>query len=128
MEGAQSERIGTIQTDGGLCEYGGCFARISIFKDGRWEYASGGGVNKSGAFNQDRIMQLAALIDATDFALVRKRPFIETCPTAYDGQENTYTFHSKQGDETVSDCVVDLTSVPLIATVRGSMVDIYNSP
>jgi hypothetical protein len=68
---------------------------------------------------------LLRAIDALDIAVLRKRPFKGTCPTAYDGSESIYRFRGFAYP--LAGCTYDLRRVAavqlvdrLLATLRPS--------
>jgi hypothetical protein len=71
---------------------------------------------------------LQTLIATTDFRVIKSRPFIGDCPTAYDGQETIYSFGTPDGVETIASCTVAIdSSLPLFAAV-DAVVAAANRP
>lgn len=88
-----SGRLVDIDAHGGLCVQGACRTVTTIERSGRVTVTSGGAAPVSQAIDPGAIAALAAAVDAADYARITAVPFDDLCPTAYDGQELTYTFH-----------------------------------
>ena len=94
---------------GGLCVYGMCKTSTEINSDGTFVIKENDQiVQDGGQINPEKMEEIELLISSTDFDSVRARPFTNICPTAYDGQENVYTFYTKTGVEIVSDCQINI--------------------
>ena len=104
----------SIEWRGGLCPYGGCSTTLNVGSDGAYRFSEGDGTESTGFTDAALSSELSDAIARADFDAVRVRGFTETCPTAYDGQEITYTFHGPAGDETMSTCeyVLEWTQPP----------------
>jgi hypothetical protein len=94
-----------VSTRGGECPAGMCESETVFERDGRVH------VTKPKPAEQGRlpgptIAALDAAIRAADFAAIRSRPFTDTCPTAYDGQEVIYEFGTPTGVERIASCEV----------------------
>lgn len=83
---------------GGLCPDGVCKTERIILKDG-----SSSDPNTI-RVNRESLTTLTNLINSTDFEKLRENKFSGTCPTAYDGQEVTYTFYTSHGPEIIASC------------------------
>lgn len=95
-----TEPLVTIESRGGLCPSGTCGSTTALSKEG-FVFSN----NKlSGWVWPVDLARLRAAIDAADFPALRKVKFTGTCPTAYDGNENIYTFHTAHGAETIASC------------------------
>jgi hypothetical protein len=63
---------------------------------------------------------LHTAIDSTDFEAIRSRPFLGTCPTAFDGQELVYTIATPHGAERIASCDVEVDpQAPLFVAVHA---------
>lgn len=105
----------TVNKHGGRCRTGECFMKLAIYRDGRFEMKSNNG-DKSGAIALAEMAQLNNEINAADFAKIKAKKFTGDCPTAYDGQETTYTFYVKERTEAISDCsyAIDKNAPPFV--------------
>ncbi len=121
---ASTDPILTIRTSGGHCRYGLCWSEKQIRADGAYHTADGTGAEKNGTFEEAQIAELTQLIAATDFEELASRPFTGTCPTAYDGQEFIYTFHTMSGENMIASCKVAIDeSSPLFKHIT-TLVDV----
>jgi hypothetical protein len=96
-----------VSTRGGECPAGMCESETVFERDGRVH------VTKPKPAEQGRlpgatVAALDAAIHAADFAAIRSRPFEDTCPTAYDGQEVIYEFGTPSGTERIASCEVEI--------------------
>lgn len=94
----------TISYIGGLCPDGVCSSVQAILKDGSF-FIDG---KLKSQIQKSEISQLENLINTTNFEAIKAVKFTGTCPTAYDGQEATYTFNTSHGQETLSSCRVKI--------------------
>lgn len=96
----------TIITRGGLCQYGMCYQEATIQADGhfRVEIGLSEPITRQGMLDVARIQEIQQEVARTDFAAIRAVPFMDVCPTAYDGQEFIYTFYVEDGLEQLSSC------------------------
>jgi hypothetical protein len=63
---------------------------------------------------------LQTAIDITDFEAIRSRPFLGTCPTAFDGQELVYTIATPHGPERIASCDVEVDpQAPLFVAIHA---------
>lgn len=119
----------TVADTGGLCVYGGCNSTTTLYSTGayrvtRQEYADANGepterVLDTGTLTGTETTRIIELIANTDFAALRNQPFTDTCPTAYDGMERTYTFvYADRTEEMLSTCqyVLDPTHPLMLET------------
>lgn len=97
----------TIETRGGLCFDGECRSVVSIEGDGRLHQIAPRDA-ELGPIPPALVAALRAEIDRANWRLLLSRPFRDTCPTAYDGQETIYTFTHTQGTafERIGSCEV----------------------
>jgi hypothetical protein len=97
-------------SDGGMCPYGGCRSAVVIKLNGTYTWTEGPGqrgyqqIRGKGQISTREMKLLLQEIDATDFAKIKSHKFVGTCPTAYDGQENTFVFPTPKGEEAISSC------------------------
>jgi hypothetical protein len=110
-----------VSTRGGECPAGMCESETVFERDGRVH------VTKPKPADQGRlpaatVAALDAAIRAADFGAIRRRPFTETCPTAYDGQEVIYEFGTPSGIERIASCVVAIDPHdPLFVAVQRAL-------
>jgi hypothetical protein len=89
---------------GGLCPYGDCRTELTFEIDGRYVAREGDTITRHGTADEVRLVQLAQDINEADFNEIKAHPFVDECPTAYDGVEVTYTFYTSHGIEVVRSC------------------------
>lgn len=99
-----------IEATGGLCQYGGCFSKTTIKKDGTFTTEDGGSKTKSGSLGVNAVKNLQNLIESSNYSALRSTPFTEMCPTAYDGSELTYKFQTSHGEEIIDSCQTKIDS------------------
>lgn len=83
----------SIDAHGGHCVVGECSTVTTIRRDGRLTVDGNGVDPVADAVDPSLLAVLAAAVDVADYARVTAVPFSGECPTAFDGQELTYTFH-----------------------------------
>ena len=96
-----------IDAHGGHCVEGECKVVTTIRRDSRLiiEGAGVGTVEK--VIDPSLYSAFAAAVDATDYAAITAVRFTGECPTAFDGQELTYTFNpTGRAPVTFSSCEV----------------------
>jgi hypothetical protein len=94
----------SLGSGGGLCPDGPCSSTRKFYGDGRF---SGGGYE--GKIDAALVRKVATEVARADFGGIKSKPFKGTCPTAYDGQEVTYTFpRPGGGSESLGSCQYDL--------------------
>lgn len=113
-----------VRAEGGLCIYGQCGSETVFYTTGRYTYKEGQRDEVEGKISMEDITTLGRLINAADFAVIKSRPFTDTCPIAYDGQEFIYTFSEK--NEMISSCkvVVDQED-PLFAHIHNLLAQVH---
>ncbi|MEO8637349.1 MAG: hypothetical protein ABI430_00410 [Candidatus Taylorbacteria bacterium] len=122
-----SKELLIVQDRGGLCQYGGCFSTIIISKDGTFATEDGSGSKKSGNLGASEVKNLQNLIENSNYKTLRKTPFTDICPTAYDGSEFTYKFQTSHGDEIIGSCTTKIdSSNPLFQEVQKILNSIYS--
>jgi hypothetical protein len=103
---------------------GACGGVVVIDADGRVH--TGPPENEElGVVPEATLGGLATEIEQADFAAIKSRPFTDTCPIAFDGQQVIYTFATPSGDERIDSCevIVDPAN-PLFAAVQAALAGI----
>jgi hypothetical protein len=108
----------SIDAHGGHCLEGACGAVTTILRNGRLT-VEGSGDPVTDAVDPSLLATLAAAIDSADYARIMAVPFTGECPTAFDGQELTYTFHpAGRAPITIASCEVGIDPAdPLFHTI-----------
>jgi hypothetical protein len=90
-----------------------------IMRDGKYYRVSDVLSKSKGTLQTDDLNELISQIDDADFVALKSRKFTETCPSAYDGVEVTYSFHTRKRLEVLASCkvVIDAKS-PLFVKVH----------
>ena len=91
-----------LRWTGGLCPEGTCTAEQWILHDGT--VVADGDAPPPWRIPPERMARLVAAVDGANDNAIRARPFVGTCPTAFDGQEVTYTFFTRHGPVRISSC------------------------
>lgn len=113
-----------VASTGGLCPYGLCRSETVITENGSYTYTGGSVMQKTGAFSPEEVATLRRLIDQADFAVIKAKPFTGICPTAYDGQEMTYTFSPSQ--EVIASCTTAIDAQhQLFAHISNLLAKVY---
>jgi hypothetical protein len=111
----------TIESRGGHCIGGACGKTLIVDYDGRVHEAAKP-PNDLGFVEPDLLTELQAAIAAADFAAIRAVPFIDTCPTAYDGMEIVVEFSTPDGVEHIEGCQVAIDwAAPPFATIKVAL-------
>ncbi|HEX5823984.1 MAG TPA: hypothetical protein VFY18_05920 [Candidatus Limnocylindrales bacterium] len=113
----------TIETRGGECPNGPCGSVVAIEADGRVHQLRPTDL-VIGQVPPDLLEALRIEIDRANFPLIESRPFTDTCPMAYDGQETIYVFNHLMGTawERIASCEVAIDpNHPLFAAVAAVM-------
>jgi len=97
-----------IEATGGLCPYGECNSELIIFNNGFYNSSTNNKQEKVGNLDEIDLLDLKQLIKNSNFKDIKSKPFTGTCPIAYDGQEDIYTFFFDKGTESISDCNYEL--------------------
>jgi hypothetical protein len=109
----------TVEATGGMCRAGTCRSVIAIELDGRVHQTE----PEESDIHQvtaESIDVLQTAIDITDFEAIRSRPFLGTCPTAFDGQELVYTIATPHGAERIASCDVEVDpQAPLFVAIHA---------
>lgn len=113
----------TIESRGGECPNGPCGSVVAIEADGSVHQVRPTEL-VIGQVPPDLVEALRIEIDQANFPLIESRPFTDTCPTAYDGQETIYIFTVGLGPgfERIASCEVAIDpSEPLFITVSAAL-------
>ena len=111
----------TVETRGGECPNGPCGSLIAIRSDGSVHQVRPTDADL-GRIPSAALDALAVEIGRANFPLIESRPFTDTCPMAYDGQETVYTFHLPTGREEIATCTVAIDpNHPLFLAVAAAM-------
>jgi hypothetical protein len=97
----------TVELRGGMCVGGPCGTTVILERDGRVHGATKP-PNGLGVVPAAQLKTLETLIAATDFAVIKGRPFTGRCPTAFDGQEVVLEFATNSGVQRIATCQVDV--------------------
>lgn len=127
------ETLVKVVSTGGLCPYGGCYGEVIIDSAGAYTWTEGRGdhlhAQGAGQLPRQDIAQLIAQIKKTDFQSVKSVEFKGTCPSAYDGQELTFTFQTDKGQEVIPECKYAVgDSQPLFSHIKRLLRSIYAKP
>jgi len=111
----------SVELRGGECFAARCGMTVTLERDGRVHGATKP-PNDLGTVPVGQVRMLDRLIGATDFAIVRSRPFVGDCPTAFDGQEIVFKFSTPAGVQRIASCefVIDYGS-PLFVAVSTAL-------
>ena len=111
----------TVETRGGECVNGPCGSLIAIRSDGSVRQVQPTAA-ELGTIPRVALDALTVEIARANFPLIESRPFTDTCPMAYDGQETVYTFHLPMGTEEIATCKVAIDpNHPLFLAVAAAM-------
>ena len=111
----------TVEATGGMCPAGTCRSVVAIEADGRVHQTAPEAVDIS-RVTAESIDALRAAIGITDFEAIRSRPFLGTCPTAFDGQEVIYQFAAPGGPVRIASCEVQVDpSAPVFVGVAAAL-------
>ena len=111
----------TVTTRGGECFDGPCGSTIIIERDGR-VHQTAPVAAESGTVPAQLLTALDASVKATDFDLIRARPFTGECPVNFDGQEVIYEIESPGGVERIASCETEIDpDHPVFAGVEAAL-------
>jgi hypothetical protein len=109
----------TIEATGGMCRTGTCRSVVAIEADGHVHQVEPEAIEIS-QVTTESIDVLRTAIAVTDFEAIRSRPFLGTCPTAFDGQERVYTITTAHGSERIASCDVEVDpDTPLFTAIHA---------
>lgn len=97
----------TVRLEGGMCPAGMCTSTWVIERDGR-VLSEADPPEELGRARADAMTALAAAVRSADYAAIRAKPFRDTCPTAWDGQELILEFHAPDGVQRIASCEVEI--------------------
>ena len=121
------EVVMSVFIHGGLCSYEACLTTAVLSSDGTFIIVGGEGTVSSGTISPELVSGLTDSIKKADFIEIRSNPFVDDCPTAYDGQENIYTFYINDREERVAACetAIDSEVEPFLSVDRalGAMLN-----
>jgi hypothetical protein len=103
---ADADPVLTLVTRGGRCVYGLCESRLVVHRDGAYTLVVGKDAPRAGHVSRASVDALATAVATADFGRIRSVKFTGTCPTAYDGSELVYTFHTAPGAPEIASCTV----------------------
>jgi hypothetical protein len=92
----------TYEASGGECPAGMCSFRADIHRDGTVVRSDG----MDQVADPVSLARLVAGMEGADWEAILARPFDGECPTAFDGQEQVYTFHAGAKPVVVASCTV----------------------
>jgi hypothetical protein len=111
----------SVQTQGGECLQGACGGTITIEPDGRAHQLEPE-PKELGTVPRELMDALIVEVEQADFEAILSRPFTDTCPIAFDGQQVTYVFTLAARSERIDSCevVVDPAN-PLFVAVDAAL-------
>ena len=119
LQAPASGPLVTIEATGGPCPEGTCRSVVAIEADGRVHHVEPAATAIQQATGES-IDLLRTAIGITDFEAIRSRPFLGTCPTAFDGQELVYTVTTAHGPERIASCDVEVDpQAPLFTAIHA---------
>lgn len=104
---AAASPLVTITTRGGERMDGSCGSTIVIEREGRM-HQTAPVVAELGTVPAEVLSTLDVAVKATDFGVIRSRPFTDECPVAFDGQEVIYEFGVPTGVERIASCETEI--------------------
>jgi hypothetical protein len=111
----------SVEYRGGECPSGTCDRLLNIEADGRIHEV----IPKDrvlGTAPPEVIDALRTEVEQADYLAIRSHPFQGTCPTAVDGQETIYTFHTTVRDREIASCTVAVDPAnPLFVAVEAAL-------
>jgi hypothetical protein len=109
----------TVEATGGHCREGTCRSVVAIEADGRVHQIEPAEMELHQVTGES-IDLLRTAIGITDFEAIGSRPFLGTCPTAFDGQELVYTVATVHGPERIASCDVEVDAqAPLFTAIHA---------
>jgi hypothetical protein len=79
-----------------------------VTRDGKYSIDGDVAPKSKGELQGSDLNELVGQINDADFVALRSRKFTGECPTAYDGVEVTYSFHTRTGVEIIASCEVEI--------------------
>nr|WP_300147440.1 hypothetical protein [Propionicimonas sp.] len=115
-------QVASREAQGGLCVSGQeCRSLLTVRSDGTWVLE--GAEDRTGTLEPDQLTRLQDAAARTTMAAAL--PFTGTCPTAWDGQEYTYTWTSGDQRHTVASCDREVDPAdPLVTAFEELVADL----
>jgi hypothetical protein len=114
----------TLETQGGHCMQGACGGTVAIDTDGR-VHSTAPEAKDLGVLSDVLLEALTTEIEQADFEAIQSRPFTDTCPIAFDGQQLIYTFTMPSGTAKVDSCAVIVDPAhPLFAAADAAFASV----
>jgi hypothetical protein len=111
----------SVESRGGECPSGTCDRLLNVEADGRIHEV----IPKDrvlGTAPPEVIDALRVEVEQADYLAIRSRPFTDTCPIAFDGQQVIYTFHVTTGDREIDSCKIAIDPAdPLFVAVDAAL-------
>ena len=111
----------SVEMRGGECPSGSCDRLLNIEADGSIHEV----IPKDrvlGTAPPEVIDALQVEVEQADYLAIRSRPFTDTCPIAFDGQQVIYTFHVTTGDREIDSCKIAVDPAdPLFVAVDAAL-------
>jgi hypothetical protein len=79
---------------------------FAITRAGNYSWSGDVTPKKKGVLSRVDLDELVQQMDAADFVQLKSKKFTGQCPTAYDGEEATYTFVTPKGIEVLASCTI----------------------
>jgi hypothetical protein len=118
----------TVTVRGGECVNGPCGGTTVIERDGRVHQTKPAAA-ELGNLPGDILVALDSAVKATDFNVVRARPFTGECPVAFDGQEFIYEFGAPGGVERIATCETEIDpNSPVFAATTAALASVVAEP
>jgi type 1 fimbria pilin len=118
----------TVELRGGHCIDGPCGSKVVLERDGR-VHPDDPTAADLGTVPASQVAVIDAAIKATDFAILKSRPFTGECPVNFDGQEVVYEFSAPTGVERIESCTVEVDmGAPLFIAVSGALAEFVPLP
>ena len=111
----------TVESRGGECFKAPCGSKIAIERDGRVHRMAPDAAEMY-VLPADAVAALDGAIRATDFAVLKSKPFTGECPVNFDGQEVIYEFAAPSGLERIASCEIEIDlGHPLFVAVEAAL-------
>lgn len=118
----------TVETRGGECFAPPCGSTVTVERDGS-VHSAAKPPNALGVVPPEKLAALDAAIKATDFVVLKSRPFTGECPVNFDGQEFIFEFGAPGGPQRVATCEVEVDyGSPLFIAVAGAIAEFVPIP
>lgn len=125
---AASGPLVTVELRGGHCINPPCGGKVVLERDGR-VHPDDPAAADLGTVPPEQIALISTAINATDFAVLKSRPFTGECPVNFDGQEVIYEFSAPTGIERIASCEVEVDmGAPLFVAVATALAPFVPLP